>query len=726
MLIQINHTFPKSILTIIFARGFGKFLLFFAFCFLLFAFNLSSIEVEGHLTEDTTWSPDNNPYHVIDDVFVDDDVTLTILPGTEVKFNSTIVTCFDDFSNFIYYNGTNIAKMLWVDGKVIAEGTEDEPIIFTRAQDSLYYHWGVIYLTEFADRSVFKYCNFEYSARMMILIGILPIGAISIFNEETIIENCNFIDNFCGVFMQFYPQKVIVKNNHFFNIENIHSSIVGYADGGIRIGAGVSVQLNPILIAGNIFNQPFIPDFDLSVHQTPIFVVYNQFIDDGGLMSACNACMDADAASYFYRNDFIGFHYYGIRGGRPSDSLYIKKNNFIGGYDGINIDDAYVEISDNYFYECGIDTWFDSVGKIFNNKIDDATVFIGVDMNYYNNIIYNYAGSNATFSGYDVHNLGNIFYNNENTFYNNNDNFHTNSIILQSEDLFWSPIMDGTDTFRNCIIDFELEYPLIDGGGNLIIDSLQAQSLFEDIANGDFHLIEGSLAIDAGFDTTGYYYPFDMDYNHRVWDGDGNGISIIDIGPYEYGAPAFGGIDGYTYNPTTGEPVDYVLLKINNQHGEFTFSDNLGNFEYKLPAGIYDVYAERVFYEDVIQYEIEVFDGQFTQIAIPMIETVDVEDYEIPKSELIISNLSNYPNPFNPETTISFSLQNNSNVELSIYNIKGQKIKQLISDQLSAGEYSVMWDGTDFNGNQVSSGILFYKLNISGKTEAVKKCLLLK
>jgi len=86
----------------------------------------------------------------------------------------------------------------------------------------------------------------------------------------------------------------------------------------------------------------------------------------------------------------------------------------------------------------------------------------------------------------------------------------------------------------------------------------------------------------------------------------------------------------------------------------------------------------------------------------------------------------NYPNPFNPTTMISFSIPNNSNVELSIFNIKGQKVKQLVSDQLSEGQHSVVWDGRDENNNPVSSGIYFYKLNMNGKTEAVKKCLLLK
>jgi len=94
----------------------------------------------------------------------------------------------------------------------------------------------------------------------------------------------------------------------------------------------------------------------------------------------------------------------------------------------------------------------------------------------------------------------------------------------------------------------------------------------------------------------------------------------------------------------------------------------------------------------------------------------------------IIVELNNYPNPFNPTTTISFSLTTEvtENTELVIYNLKGQKVKQLISDQLSEGKHSVAWNGTDENNKPVASGIYFYKLKISSKTEAIKKCLLLK
>ncbi len=89
-------------------------------------------------------------------------------------------------------------------------------------------------------------------------------------------------------------------------------------------------------------------------------------------------------------------------------------------------------------------------------------------------------------------------------------------------------------------------------------------------------------------------------------------------------------------------------------------------------------------------------------------------------------NITNRPNPFNPSTTIDFFVQNDSNVKLTVYNIKGHKIKTLADNEVVKGSHSVVWNGVDENGRSVSSGVYFYKLNVNGKTEAVKKCLLLK
>ncbi len=77
-------------------------------------------------------------------------------------------------------------------------------------------------------------------------------------------------------------------------------------------------------------------------------------------------------------------------------------------------------------------------------------------------------------------------------------------------------------------------------------------------------------------------------------------------------------------------------------------------------------------------------------------------------------------------TTIKFSIQNESKIDLSIFNIKGQKINTLVNNIFTQGSHSIIWNGDDELGKPVSSGIYYYKLNINGKTEAVKKCLLLK
>ncbi len=95
---------------------------------------------------------------------------------------------------------------------------------------------------------------------------------------------------------------------------------------------------------------------------------------------------------------------------------------------------------------------------------------------------------------------------------------------------------------------------------------------------------------------------------------------------------------------------------------------------------------------------------------------------------LQINNIivQNYPNPFNPSTTIEFSIQNDSNIELKIFNIKGQKIKTLTDEAYTEGSHSIIWNGVDEFKKPVSSGVYYYQLKINGKVEAVKKCLMLK
>jgi hypothetical protein len=80
----------------------------------------------------------------------------------------------------------------------------------------------------------------------------------------------------------------------------------------------------------------------------------------------------------------------------------------------------------------------------------------------------------------------------------------------------------------------------------------------------------------------------------------------------------------------------------------------------------------------------------------------------------------NFPNPFNPTTTISYSITENSNVKLTVTDLLGREVAKLVDSQQQAGIYNVKFDGTNFN-----SGIYFYRLKAGNYTE-VKKFILVK
>ena len=73
-----------------------------------------------------------------------------------------------------------------------------------------------------------------------------------------------------------------------------------------------------------------------------------------------------------------------------------------------------------------------------------------------------------------------------------------------------------------------------------------------------------------------------------------------------------------------------------------------------------------------------------------------------------------YPNPFNPETAINFSLEKAGKVSLKIYNLQGQLVRTLVDEEKPAGSYSVMWNGTTYQGLKVSSGTYIYTLKVNG------------
>lgn len=89
-------------------------------------------------------------------------------------------------------------------------------------------------------------------------------------------------------------------------------------------------------------------------------------------------------------------------------------------------------------------------------------------------------------------------------------------------------------------------------------------------------------------------------------------------------------------------------------------------------------------------------------------------------------NISVYPNPFNPDTTISLYLEECGLVSLAIYNAKGELVKTLVNNEEKAsGQYKFKWNGKDENNRPVSSGVYYFKV-LTGKYSATKKMILLK
>jgi hypothetical protein len=100
----------------------------------------------------------------------------------------------------------------------------------------------------------------------------------------------------------------------------------------------------------------------------------------------------------------------------------------------------------------------------------------------------------------------------------------------------------------------------------------------------------------------------------------------------------------------------------------------------------------------------------------------DDDDYQLP-TEFRLGQ--NYPNPFNPGTTIEFDLPTSSYVTLTVYNLLGQPVRELVRETRSAGQHIIYWDGSDDLGAPAASGLYFYRLT-AGQREQIRKMLLLR
>lgn len=116
-------------------------------------------------------------------------------------------------------------------------------------------------------------------------------------------------------------------------------------------------------------------------------------------------------------------------------------------------------------------------------------------------------------------------------------------------------------------------------------------------------------------------------------------------------------------------------------------------------------------------------DSRSTRLLIGRIETIQLAASDALPANFILKQ--NFPNPFNPNTSLRFSLPVSGQVQLVVYNLLGQQVRLLVDRPMAAGVHTVVWDGRLADGNLAASGVYFYRL-ISDNFVASKKMVLIK
>jgi hypothetical protein len=260
--------------------------------------------------------------------------------------------------------------------------------------------------------------------------------------------------------------------------------------------------------------------------------------------------------------------------------------------------------------------------------------------------------------------------------------------------------------------------PAWDSGHNVVIDGYNTDNYYH-------------LNFGWGGQYNGWYLlPSQIPFGLTVVEG-----AIVDIAPYQYVFTVPDTLVCLANTPAS--------LEIINMHSEaivleeVQFDTNSGGYDWTIgysspipatiPAGglftlsLTENYGggKNRLWETSLTL---ILDEGFATVPVKFEAPVDVSDDLLPIRALQISN---YPNPFNPETTISFTLPESGKTKLRIFNNKGQVVKTLCNQALGTGEHRFSWNGTDDAGFAVSSG-LYYCLLEKGSSRTAKKLLLMK
>ncbi len=175
-------------------------------------------------------------------------------------------------------------------------------------------------------------------------------------------------------------------------------------------------------------------------------------------------------------------------------------------------------------------------------------------------------------------------------------------------------------------------------------------------------------------------------------------------------------LNDLTFNVDPVNVPDWLSISDNDQVINVTHdSDGTGRFYvyFNVLNAPEDAYTE-------IQYVLRDKDGNEWSFALKL----KINDQNEETQPLATALYENYPNPFNPSTTIRYSLSENLHTNVVVYNTLGQTVRTLVNEHVTAGMHTIEWDGRNDLGQKVSSGMYIYKLT-AGSYVSTKRMMLI-
>lgn len=215
---------------------------------------------------------------------------------------------------------------------------------------------------------------------------------------------------------------------------------------------------------------------------------------------------------------------------------------------------------------------------------------------------------------------------------------------------------------------------------------------------------------------------------------DENDFSKPPVTPSKY-------ISVYSKHPNSHLAADYRSISKTGHFWDFELISSEANAQINLllkksgslPTNfnvfILDNKQERVYdIGHLMQYAVNLEKGEKSRsfrIIVGTLEFAEENTNGIPFIPLEYSLSQNFPNPFNPTTSIQYTLSHSAETKLEIFNILGQKVRTLVNEFQKIGTYSIFWDGTDESGKGISSGVYYYRLK-ANSFSSVKKMTFVK